>query len=288
MDIFDIFNGSYPDGWFNEMRLNYGDGLTNDVILQSVHEASDFFHIDDPMFIQEDCMTGVYTNGSYTPEDDVLLYSREQLALMGITEKEGFDLVMTHEGTHRMLQGMNTRFNSHQEELCCDFMAGVRAGLNHMDAKIMEVSLADTSESQSHPDGQARVEAIESGVAFAEHYMQENGFAPTFKECLAHFSQEVGIDANDHETAQVTLREEEDGNTLHRYTQEEINSNKSRAEHEMRVQESNMRHQQRMIEIRRSGGDPTNLAESQYHSAKDYYEKAKREYQKWSSMKPDR
>lgn len=34
---------------------------------------------------------------------------------MGITDKEGFDLVMTHEGAHRMLQGLQNRtgFNSH-------------------------------------------------------------------------------------------------------------------------------------------------------------------------------
>lgn len=85
---------------------------------------------------------------------------------------------------------MNTGFDSHQEELCCDYMAGVRAGLNGMDEGKMEASLSGTAESESHPDGAARVEAIEAGVSFAHDYMEaHNGTPPTFSDCLDHFNQ---------------------------------------------------------------------------------------------------
>ena len=110
---------------------------------------------------------------SYT--DDILFYSQEQLVDMGITGQDGLDLVMTHEGAHRMLQGMDTVFNSYQEELCCEYMAGVRAGLNGMDVTQLENSLIDLPQGLDHPDGLLRVEAVEEGMAIAQEYMDMHG-----------------------------------------------------------------------------------------------------------------
>ena len=110
---------------------------------------------------------------------------------MGITDREGFDLVMTHEGAHRALQFMEGRYNSQQEELCCDFMAGVRAGLNGMDEGKIIRSLEDTLESDSHPDGLLRAEAISSGAQYAKEYMAINNEAPSFSECLERFDKKL-------------------------------------------------------------------------------------------------
>ena len=161
--LLDFLHNLLPTSWFESAQEYFGDGLTDEVVAQSVHEASVFFGMDDPINVHEDWTTGVMTNMSWTENDDVLIFSRDQMAEMGITDKEGFDLVMTHEGAHRALQGMNTGFDSHQEELCCDYMAGVRAGLNGMDEGKMEASLGGTVESETHPDGAARVAAIEAG-----------------------------------------------------------------------------------------------------------------------------
>ena len=163
--LLDFLHNLLPTSWFESAQEHFGDGLTDEVVAQSVHEASVFFGMDDPINVHEDWTTGVMTNMSWTENDDVLIFSRDQMAEMGITDKEGFDLVMTHEGAHRMLQNMHqqTGFNSHQEELCCDYMAGVRAGLNGMDEGKMEASLGGTVESETHPDGAARVAAIEAG-----------------------------------------------------------------------------------------------------------------------------
>ena len=121
----------FPDGWFDDVRQLYGECLSDEMISQSVEETWDFFHIDEPAIVTEGWTTGVYPNNDFTLQDDVLIFNREQLLDMGISGKDGLDLVMTHEGTHRVLQGMeHLEFNSHQEELCCDYMAGVRAGLN--------------------------------------------------------------------------------------------------------------------------------------------------------------
>lgn len=152
----DFLHDLLPSSWFDNAHLHLGTGLTDEMIVQSVQEASDFFNMNAPMNIHEDWTTGVMTGMTFTENDDILVFNRQQMLDMGITDKEGFDLVMTHEGAHRKLQGMDTGFNSHQEELCCDYMAGVRAGLNGMSEGKLEASLAGKVASASHPDGALR------------------------------------------------------------------------------------------------------------------------------------
>lgn len=167
--------------------LSYEDSLSYDTICESVRNASDFFSMSDPMLTLESYTTGVYNNIPFTEADDVLIFNRQQLSDMGICEKDGLDLVMTHECAHRALQGMDLGFDAHQEELCCDYMAGVRAGLNDIDISPMVNSLRDTFECETHPAGLERVGAIEAGVQFAQEYMESHFHAPTFDECLEDF-----------------------------------------------------------------------------------------------------
>lgn len=203
MDFFDNINldalqpllDIFPDGWFDDVRQLYGEGLSDEMISQSVEETCDFFHIEEPIIVSEGWTTGVYPNNDFTLQDDVLIFNREQLLDMGISGKDGLDLVMTHEGTHRVLQGMeHLEFDAHQEELCCDYMAGVRAGLNGIDVSQMETSLMYTPESETHPAGVDRVEAIEAGIRFAQQHYVEYNMAPTFDECIDDFCEKNGID----------------------------------------------------------------------------------------------
>ena len=285
--LFDFIYDHLPDSWFDNFHQAWGDSLTDDVVLQSVQEASDFFNMNAPMDVHEDWTTGVMTGMDFTENDDVLVFNREQMHDMGITDKEGFDLVMTHEGAHRALQGLNTGFNSHQEELCCDYMAGVRAGLNGMDEGKMTASLENTSESETHPEGVARVEAIESGVSFAHSYMEShNGQPPTFSDCLEHFEQQYDIAQNDAK-GNINLRPEQDTmQGFHGYSQGEINSHRDKAAHEMRVQESYMRHHANLAESRARAGQPNSSEKHQFECARDKYEAAKADYNKWRNMKP--
>lgn len=167
--------------------LSYEESLSYDTIFESVQNASDFFSISDPMLTIESYTTGVYNNIPFTEADDVLIFNRQQLSDMGICERDGLDLVMTHECAHRALQGMDLGFDAHQEELCCDYMAGVRAGLNDIDISQMVNSLRDTMECESHPAGLERVDAIEAGVQFAQDFMDSHLHAPTFDDCLNDF-----------------------------------------------------------------------------------------------------
>lgn len=312
MSLIELLQDLLPDSWFNDVRMNFGPELSDDMIVQSVQEASAFFNIDDPMLIAEDFTTGVYPNMDMTSMDDILIFNREQLLDMGITEKEGLDLVMTHEGAHRALQGLDLGFDSHQEELCCDFMAGVRAGLNGIDVSQMENSLADTPVSESHPGGADRVDSIENGVQFAQDYMDRYGHAPSFSECLDFFTGDAELE--DFSPSQITLRPEHGTSvfaaytdsgestgsaafvdnaldpsnpSFKGYTQSEINSRMSKAEHEMRCQESNMRHRESMMKSKARMGEPYESEEHQFNVAKRKWEEAKAEYNKWKYTKPD-
>ena len=169
IDALQLLQDIFPDAWFDDIRQLYGESLSDEMISQSVEETCDFFHIEEPAIVSEGWTTGVYPNNDFTLQDDVLIFNREQLLDMGISGKDGLDLVMTHEGTHRMLQGMeHLEFDSHQEELCCDYMAGVRAGLNGIDVSQMENSLMYTPESETHPAGVERVESIEASTSASE------------------------------------------------------------------------------------------------------------------------
>lgn len=185
----DFLQDLIPDTWFSAIRGLYGSSLTDDMIMQSVTDASDFFHIDEPFGVAESDTIGVYPLNPYTVNDDILVFNYDQFMEMGISQQDGLDMVMTHEMAHRALQGMDTGFDSHQEELCCDFFAGVRAGLNGMDVGQFENALADTVECNTHPGGADRIEAIEAGVEYAKAYFEDYGAAPTFNDCIEHFNK---------------------------------------------------------------------------------------------------
>ena len=312
MSLMDLLQDMLPDSWFNDVRMNYGETLTDEMIVNSVQQASDFFNIGNPMAIAEDWTTGVYPNMDISPIDDVLIFNREQLVGMGITEQEGLDLVMTHECAHRALQGMShLGFGSHQEELCCDFMAGVRAGLNGIDVSQMENSLADTPVSDTHPGGADRVDSIEEGVKFAQEYYAAHGVAPTFSDCLDYFTGNADL-ADLAPDGQITLRPElansvfaayesgaaigsiafvdSDPNdsdlTFKGYTQDEINRKMAKAEKEQRYHEGLVRHHTYMA---KHGLDK---ADTQHHAHEaEIHQKRANEYKsealKWKYTKPD-
>ncbi|MBE6297765.1 MAG: hypothetical protein E7088_04630 [Bacteroidales bacterium] len=282
IDTLEPLQDIFPDGWFDDVRQMYGECLSNEMISQSVEETCDFFHIDEPAMVSESWTTGVYPNNDFTLQDDVLIFNREQLLDMGISGKDGLDLVMTHEGTHRVLQGMeHIEFNSHQEELCCDYMAGVRAGLNGIDVSQMENSLMYSPESETHPAGANRVESIEAGVRFAQQYYAEYNMAPTFNECLDDFCEINEIEQDE----QIVLRSDDAENevSFKGYTKSEIDARVSKAEREMSYQKAEIRRHSELAEH-----DMWRESEiSHMKSAERKYEAAKAEYNKWKNMKPD-
>ncbi len=206
----DFIKGQLNENVLDIIYLLCGDNLSKSDVIAAVHQASDFFNLNYPAEIREDWATGVICRIHDSESDDILVFNKEQLRAIGISDKEGLDLVMTHEGAHRCLQRLETGFTSHQEELCCDFMAGVRAGLNDMDENKFVNALRDTIESDTHPDGISRALSIETGAIYAQdYYFYHNKEDPSFNQCLSAFkSQIIECDDISKNKSQINLKVE--------------------------------------------------------------------------------
>lgn len=258
LDITEIMNGILPDPSFGSEGSWHGL-LSEEQVAQSVSDTCDFFGIEEPALTMEGPTTGVFTNLDFTPADDVLFYNMEELESMGLTGKDGFDLVMTHECAHRELQDMTTGFDAHQEELCCDFMSGVRAGLNGIDVTPLEYALGDTTESATHPDGALRVDAIENGMEYAREYLALHGEAPTFADCFQEFCEYIDSD----------------------YDSSSSNNDwyaKNALLLELDAEESTMRHYKHVVDMQSEMGEFSSVDVEKYEEALSRYEALKEEY----------
>lgn len=263
---------------------HYSGTLEIEDVNQSIQSASDFFNMETPLIVTPGWTTGVFNKDFTTVKDDILIFNSEELQKMGITEKDGLDMVMTHENAHRALQGQNYGFSDHQEELCCDYMAGVRAGMNGMDTHQMIISLKDTSESLSHPAGPLRVSAIQEGELFAEKFLKEHGHAPTFNDCLEHFKHSESFLATPD--ALAVVNNPDFNGDFHGYTQDEINRKMSHAQSEQSRYESLVRHNLQMAKHGLSDAN-TEYHEKQAEIFQIRANECKAEYQKWKYTKPD-
>lgn len=179
----ELFNNMITNAWDAGLSEMYENPLFYEMIEDSVGRACDFFQIEHPAITGPEHSTSVSFGG--TNANDYSFFNCAQLEDMGITGRDGLDLLMTHEGTHRMLQGMEMELNSHQAELCCDYMTGVRAGLNGIDASRLIDALGNTTDSETLPEGTFRAAAIQAGMEYAKQFEQQQ--PPTFSTCLEKF-----------------------------------------------------------------------------------------------------
>lgn len=229
-----------------------GSPLPYDMIVDSVEKACDFFHIEYPVKIEPGHTMAINFGDPNTYGDEVLFFNHAQLETMGITSQDSLDLIMTHEGAHFILQDLDTGFDCYQKELCCDYMMGVRAGLNDMDITQLENSLIDLPQGLRHPAGILRVDAIEQGMAFAHNYMQTHDLPPTFNECLEDFKGDYM-----HDTAHL-----------------------ARLNNEAYAEECTMKHYRRLMD-----NNPTNeSAQEQFQISEARHHYALRNYNQWHTL----
>ena len=182
--------------WFEEIaaQLNlYSGDINNEMIAEAVQNSSDFFGIPNPADTIHDssygpaAASGGFDKSSYS--DDVVAHDKYQMYLKGFESKDSVELVMTHEAAHRVFQ--NDYFNETQiweEELACDYMAGVRAGMQGIPLENMENAMSDWQPSISHPPGDLRVNILNYGKEIGEQ-MIENGENPTFETSIEHLNE---------------------------------------------------------------------------------------------------
>ena len=258
------------------LKSLFGNDISSSDVIESVHDASDFFGLHDPS-IHSGWTTGVINHCSFTDRDDVLLFNREQMLEMGISDKEGLDLVMTHEAAHRALQDINTHFTSQQEEACCDYFVGVRAAMCGMDEGKIEHALGHTFASDTHPDGVDRVASIEKGVAFVRSYeAAHNGEHPSFEECLDDFEHSrIFVETDVHGFVENDSQQESDvrgDDDIHPLLVNNRASNLKEASHyeeKAKIEEHEMKLD---LDAGRTAqaAEHARLAESYRNKAKDY------------------
>lgn len=161
--------------------------LPDEMVLSAVSRACDFFGIPEAPVINAQG-TCVWPNDSSTYDDDVLGFNREQLMGLGVSGEDSLTLIYTHECAHRTLQSIYT--DDWEEELACDFFAGVHAGMKGMNIDNFEASLGQTSGGDSHPNGALRAEFIEYGKQIAEE-MQARNIEVTYEGCIARLNQHL-------------------------------------------------------------------------------------------------
>lgn len=167
--------------------------IHDETINEVVSKACGFFGLPEVPIVNSEGVC-VWSNDVHTMFDDVLGVNREQLSDMGMISDDSLKLAYTHECAHRALQGYDN-YEGSQEELVCDYFAGIHAGLNDIDSEQFEEALGKTTGSETHPNGTLRVEAIEYGKQVASD-IKAQGFEPTFEYCLDRFDDFQSINPN--------------------------------------------------------------------------------------------
>ena len=158
--------------------------IPDETITSAVSNACEFFGLPEVPIVNSEGVC-VWSNYSQTTLDDVFGLNREQLSEMGIISDDSITLAYTHECAHRALQDFKD-ISCKNEELACDFFAGLYAGLNGLDSTQFEEALSNTIGGETHPDGEFRVKAVEFGKQTAEE-IQAQGIVPTFEYCKDRF-----------------------------------------------------------------------------------------------------
>ena len=165
--------------------------LPDDMIVNAVYAASDFWNIPHPAIIHYDTTCEMPGMDTTSYEDDVIGICRQQLIEMGVYGEDAIGLVATHETFHRMLQNQpNGSLDPWEHEFACDFAAGIRAGYQGMDTTHFKNSLINTPGNETHPVGTLRVEFIEYAKHIGEQ-MRENNVHPTFENCIEAFNHHL-------------------------------------------------------------------------------------------------
>lgn len=161
--------------------------LPDEMVAKAVTRACDFFGIPEVPVIDAQGVC-VWPNDTDSLNDDVFGFNREQLMKLGITGEDSLTLIYTHECAHRTLQAA---FNDNwEEELACDFFAGVHAGLNDISIDNFEAALGQTPGGDTHPNGALRANFIEYGQQVAQDLLAR-GVEPTYDNCLNRLNEHI-------------------------------------------------------------------------------------------------
>lgn len=194
----DLFS-SIANSWDGGSSWNNDITMTQEMMGDSITRALNFFEADGSLGMGLGDQSVLGFEGASLFVDDAFgfkgfedsFFNPVQFEGLGVSAQDGLDLMMTRAGVDAMLQNMETLFNAFQEELCCDYMAGVRAAINGMDVSQMEQALSEIPQQMGHADGSFRAEAFADGFAFGQGFVETHGQQlPTFNDSLEGFGGE--------------------------------------------------------------------------------------------------
>lgn len=159
--------------------------MPDDMVISAVKKSCDWFNLPEMPVINAD-QTCVWNGDPGTAFDDVFGFNRQELMDMGIKGEDSLTLVYTHECAHRAMQGHIN--DSWEEELACDFFAGIHAREAGIDTTNFEQSLCSTCGGPTHPSGALRSEFISLGKN-VQYDMKLEGEPLTFENCIKRFNQ---------------------------------------------------------------------------------------------------
>lgn len=151
----------------------------------AAYSASKFFGLPEAKIIKGDCI-GVYKNGEGVLSDDVFEYNLEQFKQNDCTSFEDMTKIWAHECGHRLFQ--NILPNSWADELGADFFAGARSEMLGLSKSNFEKFLKSTQASETHPDGNLRIQAMDYG-RYVVSEMKKNGIQPTWENCIEAYME---------------------------------------------------------------------------------------------------
>lgn len=187
---FDSSMGCEHSGSNHTMNLSdniYDYALSDEMVLSAVTRACDFFGIPEVPVVDAQS-TRLWPNDPTTYDDDVLGFNRDQLVASGITGEDSLTLIYTHECAHRVLQDVYT--DDWEEELACDFFAGVHAGMRGINMNNFEAATGNSEGTISHPAGALRADFIEFGKQIVQE-LKDRGVEVTFENCLNRFNEHL-------------------------------------------------------------------------------------------------
>lgn len=150
----------------------------------AAHSACKFFGIPDADLIKGDAI-GVYRGCDVFLDNDVFEYNLDQFKDMKCVSFEDMTKIWAHECGHRIL-GDEFK-DSWTKELGADFFSGVRSEMLGLPTSNFEKMLGSTKGSETHPNGNLRVNAIQFGREVVRIY-QSKGIEPTIEVLKKDFA----------------------------------------------------------------------------------------------------
>ena len=172
------------DGFLRQAEEHFRDLFQLNIaeITDAIQSACKFFELSYPYMVldvsrQPQGGTMVYNMDPTTDADDILYYDLNQLTAIGITNKDSFSLIMTHECAHRYFQecdfpGLNN--GQWERELACDYFMGARGAIEDLRILAVANGIGSTPGADTHPDGDLRKRAIMAGYQMVQTMVQDN------------------------------------------------------------------------------------------------------------------